>query len=148
MGERSLPADGRNSGHFVQGHVDCTGTILSKDFEGESLWVKIAAPPELMRLVVPKGYIAVDGTSLTVCDVNQAEGWFTFMLIAYTQKHIIVPQKEVGDQVNLEADVLGKYIERSMSTLLERVETLEAKLAALSRSRRDAVVVGPAGLLD
>jgi riboflavin synthase len=68
--ERSLPADGRNSGHFVQGHVDCTGTIISKDFEGESLWVKVKAPPELMKYVVPKGFVAVDGTSLTVCEVG------------------------------------------------------------------------------
>mmetsp|Transcript_23130 Transcript_23130/g.52167 ORF Transcript_23130/g.52167 Transcript_23130/m.52167 type:complete len:234 (-) Transcript_23130:59-760(-) len=67
--ERSLPADGRNSGHFVQGHVDCTGTILSKEPDGESLWIKVAAPPDLMRLVVPKGFIAIDGTSLTVCEV-------------------------------------------------------------------------------
>ena len=69
--ERSLPADGRNSGHFVQGHVDCTGTIVSKGFEGESLWVKVKAPPELMKYVVPKGFIAVDGTSLTVCEVGK-----------------------------------------------------------------------------
>lgn len=129
--ERSLPADGRNSGHFVQGHVDCTGTILSKDLEGESLWVKVAAPPELMRFVVPKGFIAVDGTSLTVCEVNSAEGWFTFMLVSFTQAKIVVPLKGVGDQVNLEADVFGKYVERSMMALTDRVDALEKQVQAL-----------------
>ena len=124
--ERSLPADGRNSGHFVQGHVDCTGTIISKEFEGESLWVKVAAPPELMRYIVPKGFVAVDGTSLTVCEVNSDEGWFSFMLVSFTQAKIVVPLKDVGDRVNLEADVFGKYVERSVAALTDRVEALEA----------------------
>ena len=130
--ERSLPADGRNSGHFVQGHVDTTGTIRSKEFDGESLWLRVNAPPELMKLVVPKGYIAIDGTSLTVCEVNQSEGWFSVMLIAFTQMHIIVPNKEVGDTVNLEADVMGKYIEASMGSLMERIAALEQKVEELS----------------
>lgn len=129
--ERSLPADGRNSGHFVQGHVDCTGTILSKDRDGESLWIKIQAPKNFMGLVVPKGYIAVDGTSLTVCEVNQTEGWFNLMLVAFTQSHIILPNKAVGEKVNLEADVLGKYIQRSMESLVERIEALEEKVSSM-----------------
>lgn len=122
--ERSLPADGRNSGHMVQGHVDETGEILSKTVEGDSLWVKVKASPAILPYIVEKGYIAVDGTSLTVCEVDRTEGWFTFMLIAYTQKHIIVPHKGVGDRVNLEVDVLAKYVERSMGATLEalRVE--------------------------
>lgn len=130
--ERSLPADGRNSGHFVQGHVDCTGTILSKTRDGESLWIKIKAPENFMSLVVPKGYIAVDGTSLTVCEVNQTECWFNLMLVAYTQSHIILPNKAVGDKVNLEADVLGKYVQRSMESLMERVVALEKQIASMS----------------
>ena len=94
--------------------------------------LRVNAPPELMKLVVPKGYIAIDGTSLTVCEVNQSEGWFSVMLIAFTQMHIIVPNKEVGDTVNLEADVMGKYIEASMGSLMERIETLEKKVEELS----------------
>jgi len=129
--ERSLPADGRNSGHFVQGHVDCTGTILSKTFEGESLWVKVAAPAEVMRFIVPKGFVAVDGTSLTVCEVNSEEGWFTFMLVSFTQAKIVVPLKPVGATLNLEPDVFGKYVERSVAALTERVEALEATVAEL-----------------
>ena len=108
--ERSLAANGRVDGHFVQGHVDGTGTIQELAHEDDSLWVTVAASPELLRYIVPKGYIAVDGTSLTVVDVR--DDAFTFMLIAYTQAHIIIPQKQVGDKVNLEVDILGKYIEK------------------------------------
>ena len=134
--ERALAADGRNSGHCVQGHVDCTGEILSRHMEGESLWVKIAPQDkDLMRFIVPKGFIAVDGTSLTVCEVNVEEGWFTFMLVAYTQSKIVVAQKEEGQFVNLEADVFGKYVERSMTSLLERVESLEATVRELQAAK-------------
>ena len=67
--ERSLAADGRNSGHYVQGHVDTTGKVLKKTLEGDSLWVEIEVnDPDLLACIVPKGYVAVDGTSLTVCD--------------------------------------------------------------------------------
>ena len=108
--ERSLAANGRVDGHFVQGHVDGTGTIQALNREDDSLWVTVAAATDLLRYIVPKGYVAVDGTSLTVVDVR--EDVFTFMLIAYTQAHIIIPQKQVGDKVNLEVDILGKYIEK------------------------------------
>lgn len=108
---------------------------MSKTFEGESLWVKVAAPKELMRLIVPKGYIAVDGTSLTVCEVNYVEGWFNFMLVAFTQSKIIVPGKVVGDKVNLEADVLGKYVENAVGALSAKVQALEDRLSALESAR-------------
>ncbi len=108
--ERSLAADGRVGGHFVQGHVDGTGVIRDFKPEGDSLWVTVEAGPEIMRYIVPKGYIAVDGTSLTVVDVT--EDTFTFMLIAYTQQHIVLPNKSVGDRLNLEVDVVGKYVEK------------------------------------
>ena len=65
--------------------------------------------------MVPKGFIAVDGTSLTVVDVNDGEGWFNFMLVAYTQQKVVIPLKEVGQKVNLEADILGKQVERLLS---------------------------------
>ena len=108
--ERSVPANGRMDGHFVQGHVDGTGVIREFRPDHDSLWVTIETPPNILRYIVTKGYIAVDGTSLTVVDVF--DDAFTFMLVAYTQNHIIIPQKSVGDRVNLEADILGKYIEK------------------------------------
>ena len=132
--ERALAADGRNSGHCVQGHVDCTGEILSRHMEGESLWVKIAPQDkDLMRFIVPKGFIAVDGTSLTVCDVTDES--FTLMLIEHTQKCIVLPLREIGDAVNLEVDVIAKYARRSVGdfeALSKRVADLEAKLDKLA----------------
>lgn len=131
--ERSMGVDARNSGHFVQGHVDGTGTIVSFTREHDSLWVKIRTPAAILKDIVPKGYIAIDGTSLTVCEVNAAEGWFNIMLIAHTQNHIILPLKRVGDAVNLEADVLGKYASRSMAGVLARVDALERQVVVSQR---------------
>lgn len=116
--------------------------------EGDSLWVKIATSSAILRYIVPKGYIAVDGTSLTVCEVarpgsaaaveagckaaqqdgQDGEGYFTFMLIAYTQAHIILPRKALGETVNLEADVMGKYAE---SAVANSTAAMQAALAAM-----------------
>lgn len=128
--ERALAVDARNSGHFVQGHVDDVGVIEEMRPEGDSLWVRVRPPERLLAHIVPKGFVAVDGTSLTVCEVNTRECWFDFMLVAYTQQKIIVPQKRVGDKVNLEVDVLSKYVEQSQAGLLERVADLERRVAA------------------
>ncbi|CAM6118307.1 unnamed protein product [Calypogeia fissa] len=110
--ERSLQPTSRMGGHFVQGHVDGTGTIVSFEPEGDSLWVKVVASPELLKYIVPKGYISVDGTSLTVVKVLDDESAFTFMLVSYTQQKIVIPLKKVGSKVNLEVDIVGKYVER------------------------------------
>lgn len=111
--ERSLPADGRIGGHFLQGHVDGTGTVAEKTPDGDSLRMAVQAPPEVLRYLVPKGYVAVNGASLTVIDV--LEDRFTFMLVAYTRMHIMLPGLPVGARVNLEADVLAKYAEKFMA---------------------------------
>jgi riboflavin synthase len=108
--ERSLPFNGRVGGHFVQGHVDGTGVIMEMSSEDESLWVKVEASEELLRYMVPKGFVSVDGVSLTV--VNVFPNAFDFMLISYSQEHVILPRKIVGELVNLEVDLLGKYVER------------------------------------
>ncbi|MBI5292961.1 MAG: riboflavin synthase [Chloroflexi bacterium] len=108
--ERSLAADGHIGGHFVQGHVDGTGVARAFRPEGDSLWVTVEAAPDLLRYLVPKGYIAVDGVSLTVVDVLPDA--FTFMLVAYTQQHITLPRKSPGSRVNLEVEVLAKYVEK------------------------------------
>lgn len=131
--ERALAADGRNSGHFVQGHVDEVGIIEAMTPDGEALTVRVRPPPHLMAYIVPKGFICVDGTSLTVCEADPAKGWFDFMLVAYTQQHITLPKKAVGDKVNLEVDVTAKYVERSVGALAARVAELEAKLAAMEQ---------------
>lgn len=108
--ERSVTPSTRMGGHFVQGHVDGAGTIKAFRKDEDALWVTIKAPAELMRYVVVKGYITLDGTSLTVVDVGQ--DWFSVTLVAYTQAHIVMPSKSVGDKINIEVDVLGKYVER------------------------------------
>ena len=108
--ERSLAANGRVGGHFVQGHVDGTGVIRSFAPEGDSVWVTVETHPDLLHYIVPKGFIAVDGISLTVVDVLADA--FTFMLIAHTQQRVTLAQKSVGERVNLEVDVLGKYVEK------------------------------------
>ena len=118
--ERAAKMGDRNSGHYVQGHVDGTGEIVSKTPEGESLWIKIKVAPELLQ-VVEKGFVAVDGTSLTVCEVNRTESWFTFMLVQYTQNHVIIPHKPIGGLVNIELDVMGKFVSQSLKGLEERL---------------------------
>ncbi|KAJ1460816.1 hypothetical protein M885DRAFT_612007 [Pelagophyceae sp. CCMP2097] len=127
--ERSLAVDARNSGHYVQGHVDSTGTIIDRWSEDDSLWHKIRAPPELLPYIVKKGYITVDGTSLTVCEVDLQEGWFTLMLVGHTQQCIVLPTKAVGTPVNLEVDVMAKYAQSAVQALEQRVADLEKKLA-------------------
>ena len=138
--ERATPVNGRNSGHYVQGHVDCTGKILNKWEENESLWFKIGVPENMIDKVIEKGFIAVEGTSLTVCDVSyERNPWFTLMLIDHTQKHVNIPLKQIGDTVNLEFDVLVKYLvslkskteeetREKIRSLEERVQRLENKL--------------------
>ncbi len=111
--ERALLPTQRMGGHFVQGHVDGTGVIRSMRPDKDSLWLTIAATPELMRYIVPKGFIALDGVSLTVVEVW--ENTFSVMLVAYTREHIILPQKKPGDHVNIEVDILGKYVEKLLT---------------------------------
>ena len=108
--ERSVTPSTRMGGHFVQGHVDTTGTIKSFKRDEDALWVAISAPESVMRYIVTKGYITLDGTSLTVVDVGK--DWFSVTLVAYTQAHIVMPLKKPGDKINIEVDVLGKYVER------------------------------------
>lgn len=108
--ERSLLPTTRLGGHFVQGHVDATGVIKSFRPDKDALWLTIETDPALMRYIVTKGYIAIDGTSLTVVDTGA--NWFNVTLINYTQSKIILPRKKPRDRVNLEVDILAKYIER------------------------------------
>ena len=115
--ERALKSNDRNSGHTVQGHVDGTGVIGSITRDGVSLWVRISTShlshcsserSYLNSLIVPKGFIAIDGASLTVCEVNRHEEWFTLMLIPHTQE-VLKPWLG-GGVVNIELDCLAKYV--------------------------------------
>ena len=107
--ERALMPSSRMGGHIVQGHVDGTGTVTSFRPDGTSLWVHISVPTDLMRYIVPKGFVTVDGVSLTV--VETGDDWFSVMLVEYTQSHITLAHQKVGYEVNIETDILGKYVE-------------------------------------
>ncbi len=108
--ERSVTPSTRLGGHFVQGHVDTTGTIETIRPDEDALWITIKTTPNIMRYIVTKGYITIDGTSLTVVDTGN--DWFNITLIAYSQTKVILPCKKPGDSVNLEVDILAKYVER------------------------------------
>lgn len=110
--ERSVTPTTRLGGHFVQGHVDGTGTIRRFRTDEDALWVAVQAEPTLMRYLVPKGYVALDGVSLTVVEVGA--DWFTVTLVAYTQQHITLPRQQAGSVINIEVDILGKYVEKML----------------------------------
>jgi riboflavin synthase len=108
--ERPLRADARLGGHFVQGHVDATGTIVEIRQEGDSYWLTVRFPPLLAPYIVRKGSIAVDGISLTVAGVDDKH--FDVQLIPFTWEHTNLKQSKQGDMVNIEVDILGKYVVR------------------------------------
>lgn len=110
-------AGGRFDGHVVQGHVDGVGTVARIDSEGSSKRFRITSPPTLARYLVEKGSVTVDGVSLTitaVSAVSEGEPWFEIALIPHTLDVTVLGHKAVGDRVNLEADILAKYVERLM----------------------------------
>jgi riboflavin synthase len=108
--ERAMAADGRFGGHIVSGHIDGTGTIRSMVQEDNAVWVCIEAGPEILRLVIEKGSIAIDGISLTVAYVD--DECFKVSVIPHTGSETTLLEKKPGDKVNLENDVIGKYVEK------------------------------------
>jgi riboflavin synthase len=111
--ERPLRADGEFGGHFVSGHVDGLGKILRREKSGLDHVFEISAPKEIMRYVVQKGSIAIDGISLTVAGVGKKS--FCVWIIPHTLKVTALRERKVGDVVNLEADLLGKYVEKFLA---------------------------------
>lgn len=112
--ERALLASDRMGGHIVQGHVDSTGRVMSSRVDGDSIIFRIRVPKRLNPYIVEKGFIAVDGISLTV--VKRGASSFTLAVIPYTLKNTNLASVSIGDRVNLEADILAKYVE----SLLDR----------------------------
>ena len=104
--ERAMAAGGRFGGHIVSGHIDGVGTIRSMRREENAVWVTIAAPTPILRLIVEKGSIAIDGVSLTVAEVTSET--FSVSIIPHTGAQTILLSKRPGEQVNLENDVVGK----------------------------------------
>lgn len=118
--ERSMSASSRYGGHVVQAHVDCTGTITKVENEKDTLWFTIQIPKQFMKLVVEKGYISVDGASLTVCSINDEENTFSFMMIPHTQANVVTANCAAGELVNIETDITGKYIDRILAARLKQ----------------------------
>ena len=108
--ERAMAANGRFGGHIVSGHIDGTGTIASQKREDNAVWVKIKTPAPLLRYIVEKGSIAIDGVSLTVAAVTDTD--FSVSIIPHTGAQTNKKKKKPGDPVNLECDVIGKYVEK------------------------------------
>lgn len=119
--ERAVSASTRMGGHFVQGHVDSTAEILSVTPDGNALTFRFQPRDrKLLRYVVEKGFITIDGASLTITAVKDGQdGWFEVMLIAYTQERVVTAAKKPGDEVNVEIDMVGKYVEKTVAAYFD-----------------------------
>ncbi|TCI46093.1 riboflavin synthase [Exiguobacterium sp. SH3S2] len=120
--ERAMPANGRFGGHFVSGHVDGVGRIVKKRPLANAVYIDISCESSLLRFIVPKGSISVDGTSLTVYEVT--ERGFTLSLIPHTYSETVLGMKQAGDKVNLECDMLAKYMEKLVNQKDMTLESL------------------------
>ncbi|MDO4864113.1 MAG: riboflavin synthase [Ruminococcus sp.] len=108
--ERAMAAGGRFGGHIVSGHIDGTGTVTDIRNDGIAVWYTVSAKPEIMRYIVEKGSVAIDGISLTVAKVT--DGAFSVSIIPHTAAQTVLGTKKVGDAVNLENDIIAKYVEK------------------------------------
>ncbi|HBT95175.1 MAG TPA: riboflavin synthase [Coriobacteriia bacterium] len=111
--ERAMPANGRFGGHIVSGHIDGLGTILQIKRDDNAIWYTIRAPREILRYIVAKGSIAIDGISLTVASLTETD--FAVSIIPHTAQETVLSLRRVGDTVNLENDIFGKYVERFLT---------------------------------
>ena len=124
--ERAMPANGRFGGHIVSGHIDGTGTVQSIEPDDNAIWYTIAAKPNLLRYIVEKGSITIDGISLTVAAVEPTG--FSVSTIPHTVRQTNLNQRHKGDFVNLETDVVGKYIERLLPSETPKQNTLTKEM--------------------
>ena len=124
--ERAMAADGRFGGHIVSGHIDGVGTIINRRREGNAVWVSITADRSILDLIVEKGSICIDGISLTVavlCDDS-----FQVSVIPHTGSETTLLTKAVGEPVNLENDVVGKYVQRLLPSAIPQVKPKESRI--------------------
>lgn len=112
--ERAMPANGRFGGHIVSGHIDGTGIISAQKKDEIAIWLTISASNDILRYIVEKGSIAIDGISLTVAAVSKTD--FRVSIIPHTGEQTTLIQKKIGELVNLECDIIGKYVEKLMFT--------------------------------
>lgn len=145
--ERAVSATTRMGGHFVQGHVDTVATVLTVEPDGNALTFRLQPRDKsVLRYIVEKGFVTLDGASLTITKVDDDEGWWEVMLIAYTQERIVTASKKPGDEVNVEVDQIGKYVEKAVEgyfsqthsgqpAILEKIveRIVDARLARASK---------------
>ena len=112
--ERAMAANGRFGGHMVAGHIDGTGTISNIEKDGNAVWYTLQASPQILRYIVEKGSVALDGISLTVAEVRA--DYFKVSVIPHTLAQTALAQKRTGDCVNIENDIIGKYVEKVLGT--------------------------------
>lgn len=130
--ERALRLGDRLGGHLVSGHVDGIGTIQKSARRGDSWDVTVLPPPALARYLIEKGAITIDGISLTVNTVEPQSGGFSVSLVPYTQTRVTLSGKPVGARVNLEVDLIGKYVERLLAPHLAQIAPSAGAAAGLS----------------
>ena len=121
--ERAMRADGRFGGHMVAGHIDGTGTITDIKKEDNAVWIKIKASSDILKYVIDKGSIAIDGISLTVAEIGK--DYISVSLIPLTAKETSILKKNIGDAVNLECDLVGKYIYKFLNFGKEESKTID-----------------------
>ncbi|KAI7583025.1 hypothetical protein D0869_07414 [Hortaea werneckii] len=118
--ERAVSASTRMGGHFVQGHVDTIAVIAETRQDGNAITFRLQPRDKsVLRYIVEKGYVTLDGASLTVTAVDDEQGWWEIMMIAYTQEKVVMGNKKKGDDVNVEVDMVGKYVEKSVAAYFE-----------------------------
>ena len=130
--ERAMAADGRFGGHIVSGHIDGTGVIRSLEREDNAVWVEIETPDKLLKYIVEKGSIAIDGISLTVAKLTDDS--FSVSVIPHTGEETTLLAKKPGDIVNLENDIVGKYVERLMNFNTSQKKPFDNKTATSTKS--------------
>lgn len=124
--ERAMAANGRFGGHIVAGHADGTGTIKEIRPDGNAIWFTVSASEEILKYIVEKGSVAIDGISLTVAEVF--EDSFSVSTIPHTVAETILSEKKTGDIVNLENDIIGKYVERLMNFSENKKEKSQSRI--------------------
>ena len=128
--ERALKVSDRLGGHIVSGHIDGTGIVREYKDEDNATWLTVETNKEVIKYIIPKGSIAIDGTSLTVVDTT--DNSFRVSLIPVTKEETVLLKKTVGDEVNLECDIVGKYIERFLTFKDDKQETSKVDMKFLA----------------
>lgn len=142
--ERAMPANGRFGGHIVSGHIDGVGTIVQRRAEENAVRVRIRTEPRIAALVVPQGSIAIDGISLTVASVQGNE--FEVSIIPHTGAQTVLLGKRPGDTVNLENDMLGKYVQKLLGVTVGGTPAADAPATPLASAQADDSSGRPSGL--